>query len=207
MKPLTADDLVYGYVNGIFPMADADGTIYWYSPDPRAIIPLETYRPAKSLRPIINQQKFEVRINYDFEGVMRQCAAPRTQEDGTWISEDIIKAYTNLHALGMAHSVEAYQHGQLVGGLYGVSIGAAFFGESMFHTVSNASKVAFHALIELLRERNFRLLDTQFMNDNVQRFGAIEIPKLDYMARLRQAIAVKTRFTEQALEPIFQRVA
>jgi len=103
--------------------------------------------------------------------------------------------------------VEAYQHGQLVGGLYGVSIGAAFFGESMFHTVSNASKVAFHALIELLRERNFRLLDTQFMNDNVQRFGAIEIPKLDYMARLRQAIAVKTRFTEQALEPIFQRVA
>lgn len=207
MKPLTADDLVYGYVNGIFPMADADGTVYWYSPDPRAIIPLETYRPAKSLRPVISQQKFEIRINHDFEGVMRQCAAPRTQEDGTWISEDIIKAYTDLHALGMAHSVEAYQHGQLVGGLYGVSIGAAFFGESMFYRVSNASKIAFHALIELLRERNFRLLDTQFMNDNVQRFGAIEIPKLEYAARLRQAIAIKTRFTEQALEPVFQRVA
>ncbi len=207
MNQLTADDLVYGYVNGIFPMADADGTLYWYSPDPRAIIPIDTYRPAKSLRPVLNKRQFEIRIDYDFEGVMQQCAAPRPQEEGTWISKNIIKAYTDLHHLGMAHSVEAYQHGQLVGGLYGVSIGAAFFGESMFHTVSNASKVAFHALIELLRERNFRLLDTQFMNDNVRRFGAVEIPKLEYVGRLRQAIAMKTRFTERALEPIFQRVA
>ncbi|GHB66875.1 leucyl/phenylalanyl-tRNA--protein transferase [Persicitalea jodogahamensis] len=207
MNQLTADDLIYGYINGIFPMADADGTLYWYSPDPRAIIPIDSYRPAKSLRPTLNKRKFEIRINCDFEGVMRQCAAPRTQEDGTWISEDIIKAYTDLHDLGMAHSVEAYQKGQLVGGLYGVSIGAAFFGESMFHTVSNASKVAFHALIEVLRERNFRLLDTQFMNDNVRRFGAVEIPKLEYIGRLRQAISLKTRFTEQALEPVFQRVA
>ncbi len=207
MSQLTADDLIYGYVNGIFPMADADGTLYWYSPDPRAVIPIDTYRPAKSLRSTLNKRKFEIRINYDFEGVMRHCAAPRTQEDGTWISEDIIKAYTSLHELGMAHSVESYQDGKLVGGLYGVSIGAAFFGESMFHKVSNASKVAFHALIELLRERNFRLLDTQFMNDNVRRFGAVEIPKLEYVGRLRQAIAVKTRFTEQALEPVFQRVA
>ncbi len=207
MNPLTADDLVYGYVNGIFPMADADGTLYWYSPDPRAIIPIDTYKPSKSLRPVLNKRQFEIRIDYDFEGVMRQCAAPRSQEDGTWISENIIKAYTDLHRLGMAHSVEAYEHGQLVGGLYGVSIGAAFFGESMFHRVSNASKVAFHALIELLRERDFRLLDTQFMNDNVRRFGAVEIPKLEYVGRLRQAIAVKTRFTEKALEPIFQRVA
>ena len=207
MNQLTADDLVYGYVNGIFPMADADGTLYWYSPDPRAIIPIDTYRPAKSLRPVLNKRQFEIRIDHDFEGVMRQCAAPRPQESGTWISEDIIKAYTDLHALGLAHSVEAYQHGQLVGGLYGVSIGAAFFGESMFHTVSNASKVAFHALIELLRECSFRLLDTQFMNDNVRRFGAVEIPKLEYVGRLRQAIGVKTRFTDRALEPVFQRVA
>lgn len=207
MNPLTADDLVYGYINGIFPMADADGTLYWYSPDPRAIIPLDTYRPSKSLRPTINQNIFEIHIDRDFTGVMRQCAAPRSQEDGTWISENIIESYTELHHMGLAHSVEAYQQDQLVGGLYGVSIGGAFFGESMFHTVSNASKVAFHALIMRLRERNFRLLDSQFMNDNVRRFGAIEIPKLEYMGRLRKAIALKTRFRKPDEASIYQRTA
>ena len=207
MNQLTADDLIYGSINGIFPMADADGTLYWYSPDPRAIIPIDSYRPAKSLRPVLNKNTFEIRINWNFEGVMRQCAAPRTQEEGTWISEDIIEAYTKLHQVGMAHSIETYQGGTLVGGLYGVSIGAAFFGESMFHHVSNASKVAFHALMGILHERDFKLLDTQFINDNVRRFGAVEIPKAEYLARLRQAIAVKTRFTEPDLEHMFQHVA
>lgn len=207
MNQLTADDLIYGYINGIFPMADADGSLYWYSPDPRAIIPIDSYRASKSLRPVLNKNVFEIQVNRNFEGVMRQCAAPRIQEEGTWISEDIIRAYTRLHDLGMAHSIEAYQEGKLVGGLYGVSIGAAFFGESMFHHVSNASKVAFHALISILRERNFKLLDTQFINDNVRRFGAIEIPKAEYLARLRQAIAMKARFTEPDLNHIFQRVA
>lgn len=207
MNQLTADDLIYGYINGIFPMADADGSLYWYSPDPRAIIPIDSYRASKSLRPVLNKNVFEIQVNRNFEGVMRQCAAPRIQEEGTWISEDIIRAYTRLHDLGMAHSIEAYQEGKLVGGLYGVSIGAAFFGESMFHHVSNASKVAFHALIGILRERNFKLLDTQFINDNVRRFGAIEIPKAEYLARLRQAIAMKARFTEPDLNHIFQRVA
>jgi leucyl/phenylalanyl-tRNA---protein transferase len=205
MDQLTADDLIYGYINGIFPMADADDTLYWYSPDPRAIIPIDTYRPSKSLRPVLNQQIFEIRINHNFEEVMRQCAAPRTQEEGTWISQDIIKAYHSLHHLGFAHSIEAYQGEKLVGGLYGVAIGSAFFGESMFYHVSNASKVAFHTLIEILRRQHFMLLDTQFINDNVKRFGAIEIPKVDYMARLRKAIAVKARFTESDLEHIFQR--
>lgn len=207
MNLLTADDLIYGYINGIFPMADADGTLYWYSPDPRAIIPIDAYRPARSLRPVLNKNTFEIRINQNFEGVMRQCAAPRAQEEGTWISENIIEAYTKLHHLGMAHSIETYQGGTLVGGLYGVAIGAAFFGESMFHQVSNASKVAFHALMEILRERNFILLDTQFINDNVRRFGAVEIPKVEYLARLRQAIAIKARFTEHDLEHMFQHVA
>ena len=207
MNRLTADDLVYGYINGIFPMADADGTLYWYSPDPRAIIPIDTYHPSKSLRPILNKKTFEIRINGDFQEVMRGCAAPREQEEGTWISEAIIQAYTELHNLGMAHSVEAYQQGRLVGGLYGVAIGSAFFGESMFHTVSNASKVAFHALIETLRERKFKLLDTQFMNDNVRRFGAVEISKLEYIGRLRKAVTEKNRFVESELVPVFQRVA
>lgn len=207
MNQLTADDLIYGYINGIFPMADADNTLYWYSPDPRAIIPIDTYRPPKSLRPVINKGLFEIKINENFAEVMRNCAAPRSTEDGTWISDDIIKAYCDLHRLGLAHSIETYQEGQLVGGLYGVAIGSVFFGESMFYKVSNASKVAFHALMEVLRAQNFELLDTQFINENVRRYGAIEIPKVEYMARLRRAVAIKTRFTEPDLAHMFQRNA
>jgi leucyl/phenylalanyl-tRNA--protein transferase len=204
MNQLSADDLIYGYINGIFPMADADNTLYWYSPDPRAIIPIDTYRPPKSLQPVINKGTFEIRINHDFEQVMHHCAAPRTTEDGTWISGDIITAYCGLHKLGLAHSVETYLEGELVGGLYGVAIGSVFFGESMFHKVSNASKIAFHALMEILRTQKFELLDTQFINENVRRFGAIEIPKIEYMARLRRGVAMKTRFTEPDLAHMFQ---
>ena len=207
MSQLTADDLIYGYLNGIFPMADHSGLLYWYSPDPRAIIPIDTYRPSKSLRPVLNKKTFEVRVNCDFEQVMRGCATPRAGDKGTWISEDIIQAYTDLHHLGLAHSVEAYEENRLVGGLYGVAIGSAFFGESMFHRVSNASKVAFHALIEILRERDFKLLDTQFINHNVRRFGAVEIPKIEYIARLRKAVATKNRFVDPELARTLQRVA
>ncbi|MBB3840343.1 leucyl/phenylalanyl-tRNA--protein transferase [Runella defluvii] len=203
MSLLSADDLIYGYMNGIFPMADSDGTLYWYSPDPRAVIPLDTYKPAKSLRPVLNKGTFEIRINADFEGVMRGCAAPRPDEENTWISEEIIDAYTELHRLGFAHSVETYVDNQLVGGLYGVAIGAVFFGESMFHTVSNASKVAFHYLIETLRRQKYELLDTQFINDNVRRFGAIEIPKSDYVRLLKRGIAQKARFTDDSVAHLF----
>jgi leucyl/phenylalanyl-tRNA---protein transferase len=204
MSHLSADDLIYGYMNSIFPMADADGTLYWYSPDPRAIIPLDTYKPPKSLRPTLNKNLFEVRINADFEGVIRGCALPRQGEDGTWISNEIVDAYTALHHMGLAHSVETYRAGSLVGGLYGVAIGAAFFGESMFHTVSDASKVAFHYLIEIMRQQGFELLDTQFINDNVRRFGALEISKADYMRLLKRAISKKARFTEQSVEHLFK---
>lgn len=193
---LTPDDLLYGYINGIFPMADADNTLYWYCPDPRAVIPLETYKPAKSLRPVLNNSVFEVKIDQAFEQVMRECATSRADGEGTWISEEIIQAYTELQKLGFAHSVEAYYEGELAGGLYGVSIGGAFFGESMFYKVSNASKVAFHSLIEILKNSGFELLDTQFINDNVRRFGAIEIPKSDYMNRLREAVSKKVRFPD-----------
>ncbi|AEI48182.1 leucyl/phenylalanyl-tRNA--protein transferase [Runella slithyformis] len=186
MNFLSADDLLYGYMNGIFPMADTDGTLYWYSPDPRAIIPLNTYKPSKSLRPVLNKNLFEIRINADFEGVMKGCALPRQDEDSTWISDEIISAYTELHQMGYAHSVETYLNNELVGGLYGVAIGGVFFGESMFHTVSNASKVAFHYLIEILKQQNYILLDTQFINDNVRRFGAIEIPKSEYIKLLKK---------------------
>ncbi len=158
-------------------MSDESGKISWYCPDPRTIIPIETYKPSKSLRPIINRGTFEIRINQQFEQVMRFCALPRKDDGGIWISEDLIIAFTHLHKNGFAHSVEAYQNNQLVGGLYGVCIGGVFYGESMFSHVSNASKVAFHHLIKILKENDFVLLDTQFMNDNVKRYGAIEITK------------------------------
>ena len=204
MNKLTADDLIYGYINGIFPMADADGTLYWYSPDPRAVIPIAGYKPSKSLRPTLNKQQFDIRINADFEQVMRYCATPRSIDDSTWISAEIIEAYTDLHQMGLAHSVETYINNRLVGGLYGVAIGGAFFGESMFHHVPNASKVAFHHLILILREQQFALLDTQFINDNVKRFGAVEISKRDYADQLKRALKQKARFTEADIEHLFK---
>ncbi|MCE7041165.1 leucyl/phenylalanyl-tRNA--protein transferase [Dyadobacter sp. CY312] len=204
MPEITTEDLLYGYMNGIFPMAEPDGTIYWYSPDPRAIIPIDSYKPSKSLRPVINKKLFEVRVNSDFEGVMRGCAGIRIlgkeeSEESTWISEDIIEAYVALHKMGYAHSVEAWRENELVGGLYGVSINSVFFGESMFSKESNSSKVAFHYLIQILQANDFKLLDTQFMNDNVLRYGAIEIPRDDYMKRLQKGLAAKRKFNGRAL--------
>jgi leucyl/phenylalanyl-tRNA---protein transferase len=195
MAELSIDNLLYGYSNGIFPMADGESKeIYWYSPDPRAIIPLEGYRPSKSLRPVLNQKRFEVFINKNFEGTIRCCAQPRFAADETWISEAFIEAYTQMHDLGWAHSVECYFEGRLVGGLYGVAIGGVFFGESMFHLLPNASKVAFHYLIEILKKQGFVLLDTQFINDNVKRFGAIEISKADFLERLGDGLCLERHF-------------
>jgi leucyl/phenylalanyl-tRNA---protein transferase len=188
-KQLTATDLLFGYYNGIFPMSEPDGQLYWYAPDPRAVIPIHSYQPSKSLKPILNKGLFEIRINKNFRAVMEGCAQPRQHETDTWISPEIIDAYTELHLMGFAHSIEAYIEDQLVGGLYGVAIGKAFFGESMFYTVANASKVCFHFLIEILKENKFELLDTQFINDNVRRYGAIEISKVEYIKRLKKAVA------------------
>ncbi|MCP9770802.1 leucyl/phenylalanyl-tRNA--protein transferase [Lacihabitans sp. LS3-19] len=195
MSLISVEDLLYGYSNGIFPMAESTSDeVYWYSPDPRAIIPIETYKPSKSLKPLINQKVFELRFNENFEKVIRHCAFPRFEGDETWISEEIIESYVNLHKIGFAHSVEVYQENALVGGLYGVSLGSVFFGESMFNTVPNASKVAFHYLMEHLKKKKFKLLDTQFINDNVKRFGAIEIPKKEFMNKLREALKSKNNF-------------
>lgn len=183
-----------GYFQGVFPMADHDDTIYWYRPDPRAIIPFENYKPARSLRPVLNRGEFEVKINTDFKAVMTHCAQPRYEGDGVWISDEIIEVYTILHHHGFAHSVESWKDGELVGGLYGVALGKVFFGESMFHTLPNASKVAFHYLMEKLKERGFGLLDTQFMNDNVKRFGAIEISKDRFLDILKDYISLERLF-------------
>ena len=193
-NPLHAENLFYAYAQGYFPMADDQKGLQWFNPDPRAIIPLDTYKPAKSLRPILNKGLFEIRVDTQLESVMRACSMPRSEEDGVWISDEMVLAYTELHRLGFAHSVEAYLDGQLVGGLYGVSIGAVFCGESMFSKFPNSSKVAFHYLIQILNANQFELLDTQFINDNVLRYGAIEISRDTYLRRLAKALKKNCKF-------------
>lgn len=193
-NPLRAESLIYAYVQGYFPMADEQNRLQWFNPDPRAIIPIDTYKPAKSLRPVLNKGLFEIRVNANFEQVMRSCSMPRSKEDGVWISEEMILAYTELNRLGFAHSVEAYLDGDLVGGLYGISFGAVFCGESMFSKVPNSSKVAFHFLIQILKAQKFELLDTQFINDNVLRYGAIEISRPTYLRRLAKALKKNCKF-------------
>ncbi len=182
--------LISAYLQGIFPMG-VDGRIEWFSPDPRAILPLESFHAPRTLRQLVRQRRFDVQINRSFRAVMEACA---DREDGTWISREIIRAYTELHRLGLAHSVEAWKDGRLAGGLYGVSIGGAFFGESMFHAARDASKVALVALVERMRERGFALLDVQFMTTHLRRFGAVEIPREDYLARLANAVEMPVTF-------------
>jgi leucyl/phenylalanyl-tRNA--protein transferase len=160
------------------------GAVSWYAPDPRAILPLEGFLPSKNLGKLVRQGRFEVVTDRDFEGVMRACADRPT----TWISEELIRAYTALHRLGLAHSVECRREGRLVGGLYGVALGGAFFGESMFHRERDASKVALVHLVARLQRLGYLLLDTQFITPHLARFGAIEIAREAYEERLRVAL-------------------
>jgi leucyl/phenylalanyl-tRNA---protein transferase len=191
--PLDPQTLLTAYANGIFPMAGRDGSIEWFSADPRGVIPLESFHvPGRSLPQILRQNKFEIRLNSDFEATMRACQENRA--DGTWINDRLIAAYVALHRLGFAHSVEAWQAEKLVGGLYGVSLGAAFFGESMFHRVRDASKVALVHLVQRLRQRDFRLLDTQAVTSHLARFGCVEIPAEQYLAQLQEAIKLPRTF-------------
>lgn len=190
--PLTPDVLVAAYMQGIFPM-DVEGTLHWFSPDPRAIIELDEFKISRSLGQVYRSGRYEIRIDTRFEEVIEACAE---REDGTWISPDIIAAYTRLHQLGLAHSVESWREGELAGGLYGVALGGAFFGESMFHRQRDASKVALVALVERMRRREFQLLDIQFMTEHLAQFGAVEIPRSDYLTRLQTALQIKTSFVD-----------
>ena len=185
---LNTELLLNSYVNGYFPMADAeDGKIYWHSPESRAIIPLDgTAKIRKSVKQLYRNHTFDLYINRNFEEVMQQCFKTRAQD--TWINDEMLEAYTALHAEGFAHSFEAYEKDELVGGLYGVSIGKAFFGESMFFKRSGASKIAFMFLIEFLQEKEFILLDSQYLNDHTASLGAIEISKEVFMQKLDLAI-------------------
>jgi len=187
--------LIAAYSQGIFPMSlgeETGGEIGWFSPDPRGIIPIDHLTVSRRLARVIRQQKFDVRFDTAFEAVMRACASDR--EEGTWISEEIIESYVALHRRGLAHSVECWREGRLAGGLYGVHLGSAFFGESMFHTETDASKVALVALVGRLRANGFTLLDTQWITPHLAQFGAIEIPKAEYLERLTQAIAQRASF-------------
>jgi leucyl/phenylalanyl-tRNA--protein transferase len=182
--------LLQGYPLGVFPMAMADGEIEWFSPDPRAILPLKEFHVPHTLERVVRKKIFEIRFDVSFTEVMRQCA----ERPETWINDEIIASYTRLHQLGHAHSIEAWQDDQLAGGLYGVSIGGAFFGESMFHHVRDASKIALLGLVEHLRERRFVLLDTQWLTPHLQQFGAIEIPRSDYLHLLSTAVNLPREF-------------
>lgn len=191
--PLTPRMLLSAYAQGYFPMGDPEsGEIHWYSPDPRGHLPLDSFHVPDSLRKRVRSGVFEIRLDTEFEEVMRQCARPRRGQPETWINEEIIRAYVDAHRRGFAHSVEAWRQGRLVGGLYGVSIHAAFFGESMFSRPdlggTDASKVCLVALVDRLKARGFLLLDTQFVNEHLAKFGCAAISRETYLTRLDAAL-------------------
>jgi len=189
---IPAELLLHAYRNAVFPMAMENGEIGWFSPDPRAIIPLETFHVPHGLRRTLKKNPFEIRINTAFPAVMQACAKRKE----TWINDAIFESYVNLHRLGHAHSVEAWLDGQLAGGLYGVALGGAFFGESMFHEVTDASKVALHALVTRMRARGFRLLDTQWVTAHLLTFGTVEISRAEYLRQLVTAVDKECRFAD-----------
>ena len=190
MTGINPEFLLQAYQMGIFPMAMGEGEIGWFSPDPRGVIPLESFHVPKSLKRVIKAGRFEVRINHAFGEVLDGCA----DREETWIDETVRESYMHLHARGDAHSVECWSEGQLAGGLYGVAIGGAFFGESMFSRQCDASKVALAYLSNYLLRRGFSLLDTQWTTPHLRRFGAIDMPKAQYMRALRKAIESEVSF-------------
>jgi leucyl/phenylalanyl-tRNA--protein transferase len=190
---IAVDALLSAYASGWFPMAAAPGDIRWYSPDPRGIIPLDTFHISRRLARSLRQNGFEIRVDTSFRAVIEACAA-REDSDGDWIDEEIIESYCALHERGFAHAVETWQDGVLVGGLYGVAMQGAFFGESMFHRVDDASKAALAALVDRLRARGYALLDTQWVTEHLAQFGAVEIPRRRYLRMLDEALKVDASF-------------
>lgn len=195
---IPTDLLLSAYTSGWFPMAVEPGEIRWYSPDPRGIIPLDTFHVPRRLERVLRSDRFDVRVDTAFAAVIAECADRRGPDDGSWIDDEIVESYCALHEQGHAHSVEVWQEARLVGGLYGVAVGGAFFGESMFHRVSDASKVALVSLVERLRARGYVLLDTQWATEHLERFGAIEVPRRRYLRMLDAALRVQARFDDRS---------
>lgn len=193
MPDLTPEMMLHAYASGIFPMAEtADSDeLHWFSPPVRAILPLDGFHCPRSLAKVVKRNSFDVRFDTDFVGTITGCATARPE---TWINHTIIDTFTALHRTGNAHSVEAWQDEKLVGGLYGAAIGGAFFGESMFSSVSNASRVCLVHLVDKLNRDGFSLLDVQFRNDHLTQFGIIEIRRQAYLAKLAAAIRSSARW-------------
>jgi leucyl/phenylalanyl-tRNA---protein transferase len=187
---LTPEILLKAYQAGIFPMADSadDSELFWVDPKYRGILPLDGFHLSRRLRRVVRQNRFEVRVDSDFPATLAGCAEATEKRPNTWINAEIVRLYTDLFERGSAHSVESWQDGALVGGLYGVSIGGAFFGESMFSRVTDASKVALVHLVALLRCGGYRLLDMQFLTPHLAQFGAIEVPRQQYRRLLTEAL-------------------
>ncbi len=197
MKRPSVENLLVAYTQGVFPMAqeDEDWEVYWYQPDPRTILPLDdSFHISKTLAATVRKAPFDIRFSTAFEAVMRKCAEPRQDDSGTWISEDLLQAYVELHRAGFAHSVEAFLDDELVGGLYGVTVGGLFAGESMFHRATDASKVCLVHLVERLRMQGYLLHDTQFMTDHLKKFGAQEISAAEYLDRVEVAVLKDCKF-------------
>ena len=188
---LTPEIVLRAYAEGVFPMAERreDKELYWVSPDRRGVIPLDAFHLPRRLARAVRSDRFKVTSDVCFVDVMRACAEPAPGREQSWINAEIVRLYTALHTSGYAHSIECWRDGALAGGLYGVSLGAAFFGESMFSRERDASKVALVHLVARLIEGGYELLDTQFITEHLARFGAIEIPCTEYMSRLKHAIA------------------
>ena len=201
MIALTPELLLRAYAAGIFPMAeDADDRdIFWVDPEQRGVLPLERFHLPRRLRRTLRQGCFEISCDAAFGEVVRGCAEPRPERPKTWINDEIVRLYRALFDLGFAHSVECWHAGELVGGLYGVALGGAFFGESMFSRISDASKVALAQLVARLRLGGFRLLDTQFVTAHLQRFGAVEIPRRQYHRELAAALEAEAYFPAEPL--------
>lgn len=193
---ITPEVLLKAYACGIFPMAESatDPGLYWIEPEQRGVLPLDGFHVSERLARTVAGDRFEVRIDSAFDEVIEACGAPAPGRPKTWINARIRRLYGELHAVGRCHSVEAWADGELVGGLYGVRLGGAFFGESMFHRERDASKVALVHLVARLKRGGFELLDTQFVTDHLRQFGAVETPRRDYHRLLESALLLKPDF-------------
>ncbi len=189
-SPLTADQILRAYALGVFPMARQhdDPKLYWVDPEKRGILPLDKYHLPRSLKKVLKRESFQLRVDTAFEQVLMLCAESTERRPETWINAEIVRLFTDLHHAGLAHSIESWQDGKLVGGLYGLGLGSAFFGESMFSRATDASKVALAYLVALMKKGGYSLLDTQFVTDHLAQFGAIEVPRRDYLRMLAQAL-------------------
>ena len=197
MLRLTPDILVRAYAAGVFPMAESadDPELFWVDPRRRGILPLDAFHIARRLRRVVRRRIFEIRVDSAFEDVVRACAEASEKRPNTWINDEIVRLYAALFARGAAHTVECWHDGKLAGGLYGVSLGAVFFGESMFSRENEASKVALVHLVARLRLGGFRLLDTQFLTPHLARFGGIEISRARYRRLLAEALSYRAVFS------------